>query len=577
MGFLKRLVSNDNRVVPKRSPLQQVHDVMANRETKVTYTALSVKPPGHGNAPSGTMEIEFDSNTPCPGFENDSTAHGIIKLQYHIPSGSQSFYHQNPGVRFDGACRVAYLPNTAQGRCLLTRFRYAFAHGYMFLVGRSLANKRDNQTTWSTIPNKTSLKGGEFGFPDRKYLEQAHHALDQLGIPDSDDCLSTVQNGGGGFGNSNFNNSATSAASSAMNGSGNHQQAQQTSAAASSNFSFPVTPRTVAYDAPTSLSLSDPDISSALEPYAPKQDSNGLPVPVMPPASAAASAPPAVPFAALHNAFNPSPAAAYVPPPAQAPPSPSQRKPQGTFADLKPAQLITASQLLDNNGVPLPASPTISPLAAPIPAPLPVAARHRTAPDCAICLDELNAKDGSCVQLKACSHGFHRRCITDCLHQAPNCPVCRCAIGDPQGKCPSGTMKIELQPSKQCPGYPSAQGVISIIYNMPSGTQARYHENPGASYPSTTRVAYLPNTLEGRQLLYRLVYAWKRGLTFRVGTSLTTHQANQVTWASIHHKTSLHGGVHGYSANDTSYLPNCNASLDALNVPDAAGCVLNKL
>ena len=56
-------------------------------------------------------------------------------------------------------------------------------------------------------------------------------------------------------------------------------------------------------------------------------------------------------------------------------------------------------------------------------------------------------------------------------------------------------------------------------------------------------------------------------LTFTVGTSLTTGVASSCTWASIHHKTSLSRGAHGYP--DPNYFRNCNVELNALGVPSA--------
>ncbi len=126
---------------------------------------------------------------------------------------------------------------------------------------------------------------------------------------------------------------------------------------------------------------------------------------------------------------------------------------------------------------------------------------------------------------------------------------------------------------KVCPGFGrEKRGGISISCEIPSGIQGSYHDHPGEHYDGTIRVAFLPTTLEGRQLLYRLKYAWTHGLTFRVGASLTTGQANQVTWASIHHKTSLYVGPHGFP--DDKYLDNCNTSLDALHVPPAKDCII---
>ena len=95
-----------------------------------------------------------------------------------------------------------------------------------------------------------------------------------------------------------------------------------------------------------------------------------------------------------------------------------------------------------------------------------------------------------------------------------------------------------------------------------------YRSNPGARFTGATRIAYLPDNTEGRDLLKRLEYAFLHGLTFTVGTSLSTGAANIVTWASVHHKTSPHGGPHGYP--DPNFFANCNAELNALGVPVAS-------
>ena len=90
-------------------------------------------------------------------------------------------------------------------------------------------------------------------------------------------------------------------------------------------------------------------------------------------------------------------------------------------------------------------------------------------------------------------------------------------------------------------------------------------------YKGTVRVAYLPKTDEGTRLLNRLKFAWKRGLIFKIDTSLTTGKPNSVVWAGINHKTSMRGGEHGFP--DNSYFDECNRTLDAARVPQANSCV----
>lgn len=109
---------------------------------------------------------------------------------------------------------------------------------------------------------------------------------------------------------------------------------------------------------------------------------------------------------------------------------------------------------------------------------------------------------------------------------------------------------------------------MTIMYSLQGGMQKAFHENPGVRYNGTTRTGYLPNNSQGQALLKRLRLAFAHGLTFSIGTSLTTHTPNVITWGSVHHKTSMHGGVHGWP--DPNYFTNVNSELDGLGVPPAA-------
>lgn len=187
--------------------------------------------------------------------------------------------------------------------------------------------------------------------------------------------------------------------------------------------------------------------------------------------------------------------------------------------------------------------------------------------ECAICLDPL--RDGV-VKIKRCGHAFHKSCIIDALSHKSTCPVCRNNVGEPQGKMPSGKMTI-TRTNARCHGY-SSVGSIVIKYEIPSGKQLDYMDRPRHRFTGATRIAYLPDNYEGRQLVKRLKYAFMKGLTFVVGTSLTTGQRNVVTWASIHHKTNVSGGPRTHGFPDAGFFVNCNEELDGLSVPLADDC-----
>lgn len=184
--------------------------------------------------------------------------------------------------------------------------------------------------------------------------------------------------------------------------------------------------------------------------------------------------------------------------------------------------------------------------------------------ECSICLDSLST--AKAVKIK-CGHVFHKRCINSALSLTGknSCPVCRKLMGEPQGSMPSGTMTITSS-TVTCQGY-QGYGSIVVNYAMTSGVQQCYMANPGQRFTGTNRTVYIPNNLEGRRLVKRLKYAFQRGLTFVVGTSMTTGQQNVVTWSSIHHKTNPSGGARAHGFPDPGYFANVNEELNNLGVP----------
>jgi deltex len=133
--------------------------------------------------PGGKMKVSCERDMKCAGYEHA----GTICIKYSIPQGVQKPYHPNPGAPFSSAKRTAYLPETADGCDLLKRLKYAFMHGLTFTVGVSQATGLDDSVTWSTIPHKTSMTGGPFGYPDPAYFAACHKELDNLEVPKAAD------------------------------------------------------------------------------------------------------------------------------------------------------------------------------------------------------------------------------------------------------------------------------------------------------------------------------------------------------------------------------------------------------
>ena len=85
---------------------------------------------------------------------------GMITINYHFPSGVQGPEHPNPGQRYEGTQRTAYLPDNREGNEVLQLLRRAFDARLTFTVGTSVTTGRHNQITWNDIHHKTSMSGG---------------------------------------------------------------------------------------------------------------------------------------------------------------------------------------------------------------------------------------------------------------------------------------------------------------------------------------------------------------------------------------------------------------------------------
>jgi len=132
-----------------------------------------------GNQPKGEMRTHRKYDR-LPGYYDC----GTIVIQYSFPSGIQGQEHPNPGRRYEGTQRTAYLPDNREGREVLQLLKRAFDARLVFTVGTSVTTGRPNQVTWNDIHHKTSMYGGPqgFGYPDAGYLRRVKEDLAAKGI-----------------------------------------------------------------------------------------------------------------------------------------------------------------------------------------------------------------------------------------------------------------------------------------------------------------------------------------------------------------------------------------------------------
>ena len=129
-----------------------------------------------GPCPDGIMFVKSDRNLHCAGHRECGT------IRYLLHSGVQGQNHQNPGVGYSSDHRVAYLPDCDEGRKVLELFKEAWRTRMTFTVGRRLTRGTDDVITWNDIHHKTSMRGGEWGYPDAGYLRRVAMDMNAMGI-----------------------------------------------------------------------------------------------------------------------------------------------------------------------------------------------------------------------------------------------------------------------------------------------------------------------------------------------------------------------------------------------------------
>ncbi|XP_074489004.1 uncharacterized protein LOC141766236 isoform X1 [Sebastes fasciatus] len=132
-----------------------------------------------GDQPDGKMTWHSGSLS-LPGFRDC----GTITINYNMESGIQTEKHSNPGQRYSGISRTAYLPDNKEGKEVLRLLKKAFDQKLIFTIGTSRTTGMDNQVTWNDIHHKTSPSGGaeSFGYPDPNYLSRVRDELKAKGV-----------------------------------------------------------------------------------------------------------------------------------------------------------------------------------------------------------------------------------------------------------------------------------------------------------------------------------------------------------------------------------------------------------
>ncbi|KAL5021577.1 hypothetical protein ScPMuIL_000732 [Solemya velum] len=133
-----------------------------------------------GDQPDGTMDTDTLS------FRLPGETCNTLVITYHFSDGIQKENHPNPGKRFTGTTRRAYLPDNTEGRKVLELLKIAFKRKLIFTIGNSRTTGQNDVVTWNDIHHKTSVDPGPFSYPDSTYLQRVQEELAAKGVTEKD-------------------------------------------------------------------------------------------------------------------------------------------------------------------------------------------------------------------------------------------------------------------------------------------------------------------------------------------------------------------------------------------------------
>jgi len=123
---------------------------------------------------NGTMSFKVIPKG-LPGFED----YHSIQITYNFQNGTQSPKHPTPGQPFYaiGFPKTAFLPDTEQGRSVLSMLEKAFNLGHTFMVNQT------GDIVWGNIPHRTEFSGENM---TAEFLDAIMNELFKLGLGASD-------------------------------------------------------------------------------------------------------------------------------------------------------------------------------------------------------------------------------------------------------------------------------------------------------------------------------------------------------------------------------------------------------
>lgn len=187
---------------------------------------------------------------------------------------------------------------------------------------------------------------------------------------------------------------------------------------------------------------------------------------------------------------------------------------------------------------------------------------------CPVCFsssyEEMDFNDWD--KMKCCDLPIHKECKVILEKNVKKCPSCEGYITDPDKNFPYGTMTVSRIPGTI--NYKGSNiGIIYCNFSLLGG----YNKN--GSFLGETRGCYLPDCDDGILVVKKFINAFKKGLLFSIGDSVTRGTKNVIVYWAAHQKTAI-SGTYGYP--DDDYIIRVQNELGCKSIMEGYDVVKNK-
>ncbi|CAC5394874.1 DTX [Mytilus coruscus] len=181
-----KAIEEYSRIRKNTSNLIEIHFIDKNH-TLVSLIKQEFAKAFNKSGQRCVSKLEAGRQNVKPYSKSTNVREAQLRVRTGMDSGNSEAEHPNPGRRFEGITRRAYLPNNTKGQLVAKLLQIAFDRRLVFTFGTSRTTGKTGVVIWNDISHKTNPgPNATFGFPDDIYFDRVLIDLGFKGVTEKD-------------------------------------------------------------------------------------------------------------------------------------------------------------------------------------------------------------------------------------------------------------------------------------------------------------------------------------------------------------------------------------------------------